>query len=134
MKTKIPIWINILQVVILGILAFQTYACYLNPKLIYPDFVFDANTSKMIYTLAGRNAVMLVISLFALLRQDARFYSFAFLMHGLREVQDMFILPLTMGIAPMSVGIFFVFLIIFVIPEVAAYLKLSRMANLPSAQ
>jgi len=31
MKTKIPLWINILQVVILAILSFQTYACYFNP-------------------------------------------------------------------------------------------------------
>jgi hypothetical protein len=95
------------------ILTFQTYACYLNPKLIYPDFVFDANTSKMIYTLAGRNAVMMVISIIALVRQDARFYSFAFLMHSLRELQDMFIAPLTSGV----LAIFFVFLFVFVIPE-----------------
>jgi len=48
----------------------------------------------MIYVLAGRNAVMMVISIIALVRQDARFYSFAFLMHSLRDFQDMFITPL----------------------------------------
>ncbi|MCX6056877.1 MAG: hypothetical protein NTW69_01835 [Chloroflexi bacterium] len=125
MKIKIPIWINLLQVVILGILTFQTYACYLNPKSIYPDFVFDANTSKMVYTLASRNAVMMVISLIALVRQDARFYSFAFLIHSLRELQDMFIVPLTGG----GLVVFFVFLIVFVIPEITAYFKLNKIAN-----
>ncbi len=55
---------------------------------------------------------MAIISLIALIRQDARFYSFAFVMHSLRELQDMFIIPLT-G-APFVT--FFVFLFVFVIP------------------
>jgi|GEM_PF-4442711 len=49
MKTKIPVWINILQVIILAILSFQTYACYFNPKLIYPEFVMDVSSAKMIW-------------------------------------------------------------------------------------
>ena len=125
MKTKISLWINILQVVILVILSFQTYACYFNPKLIYPTFEYDATTTQMIYTLAGRDAVMMVISIIALVRQNPRFYSFAFLMHSLRELQDMFIAPLTGG----GVAVFFVFLIVFVIPEILAYFKLNKMAN-----
>ena len=125
MKTKIPIWINILQVLILAILTFQTYASYFNPSLLSPGPVVDSTSAKIIYTLAGRNAVMMVISILALVRQDARFYSFAFLMHSLRELQDMFITPLT-G-APFA--IFFVFLIVFVIPEITAYLKLNKLAN-----
>ena len=125
MKTKISLWINILQVVILAILSFQTYACYFNPKLIYPNFVLDKTTTQMIYTLAGRNAVMMVISVIALVRQNPRFYSFAFIMHSLRELQDMFIVPLTGG----GLAVFFVFLIVFVIPEIAAYIKLNKIAN-----
>ncbi len=125
MKTKIPLWINILQVVILAILTFQTYACYFNPRLIYPGFTVDAVTIKMIYVLAGRNAVMMVISILALVRQDPSFYSFAFLMHSLRELQDMFIVPLTGG----GLAVFFVFLIVFFIPEITAYLKLNKLAN-----
>ena len=125
MKTKIPLWINILQVVILAILSFQTYACYFNPSLLYPGFTVDEVTAKMIYVLAGRNAVMMVISIIALVRQNPRFYSFAFLMHSLRELQDMFIAPLTSG----QSFIFFVFLFVFTIPEILAYIKLNKMAN-----
>ena len=125
MKTKIPLWINILQVVILAILSFQTYACYFNPSLLYPGFTVDEVTAKIIYVLAGRNAVMMVISIIALVRQNPRFYSFAFLMHSLRELQDMFITPLTSG----QYFIFFVFLFVFTIPEILAYIKLNKMAN-----
>lgn len=124
MKIKIPVWVNILQVVILAILTFQTYASYFNPDLLSPGLVVDSASAKIIYTLAGRNAVMMVISIIALVRQDARFYSFAFLMHSLRELQDMFIAPLTGG----GLAVFFVFLIVFLIPEIIAYFKLNKIA------
>lgn len=126
----IPRWINIFQIVILAILTFQTFACYFNPDLLYAGFIADDVTSKMVYTLAGRNAVMMVISIIALVRQDARLLSFAFLMHFLREFQDMFIAPLNGG----GVAIFFVFLVVFVIPEFIAFLKLNRIANVTARQ
>jgi len=125
MKTKIPVWVNILQVVILAILTFQTYACYFNPQLLYPGITVDENSAKMIYVLGGRNAMMAIISVIALVRQNPRFYSFAFLMHSLRDFQDMFIAPLTGG----GIVVFFVFLIVFVTPEILSYLKLNKMAN-----
>lgn len=126
-KVKIPIWINILQIVILAILTFQAYSCYFNPQLLYPGITLDSNSAKMIYVLAGRNTVMVVISILALVKQNPRFYSFAFLMHSLRELQDMFIAPLTSG----QFFIFFVFLFVFVIPEILAYIKLNKLANEP---
>ena len=125
MKAKIPLCINILQVVILAILSFQTYACYFNPQAAYPDAATDSATRAVVYILAGRNAVMMVISIIALVRQNPRFYSFAFLIHSLRELQDMFIAPLTGG----GVAVFFVFLFVFTIPEILAYFKLNKMAN-----
>ena len=125
MKTKIPLWINILQVVILAILTFQAYSCYINPELAYPGAVTNAASRQALYILGGRNVVMVAVSLLALLRQEARFYSFAFLMHSLRELQDMFIIPLTGE----PVFVFFVFLFVFTIPEIMAYFKLNKMAN-----
>jgi hypothetical protein len=129
MKTKIPLWINILQGIIFAILAFQTYACYFNPQAFYPDVATDSATRQALYVLGGRNALMAVISLLALVKQNPRFYSFAFIMHSLRELQDMFILPLTGEPGTGAIINFFVFLIVFVIPEVTAYIKLNRMAN-----
>lgn len=125
MKTKIPVWINVLQVVILAILSFQTYSCYINPELAYPGAVTNEASRQVLFVLGGRNAVMVVISLVALIRQNPRFYSFAFLMHSLRELQDMFIVPLTGG----PFFVFFIFLFAFTIPEITAYFKLNKMAN-----
>ena len=52
MKTKIPLWINILQIVVLAILSFQTYVCYFNPSLIYPGITADSAARPIIYVLA----------------------------------------------------------------------------------
>lgn len=125
MKTKIPLWINILQVIILAILAFQTYTSYFNLTLLYPELIVDETTRTIMYTLAGRNAVMVVISLLVLFWQKPHFYSFAFLMHFLRDLQDMFISLLIDA----PIAIFIVFLSMFVIPEFFAYLKLNTMAK-----
>ncbi len=129
MKTKIPLWINILQVIILAILAFQTYACYINPEIFYPGVATNDISHQVLYVLGGRNALMAIISLVALIRQNPRFYSFAFIIHSLRELQDMFIIPLTSEPGAGAIINFFVFLIIFVIPEITAYFKLNKMAN-----
>jgi len=126
MKTKIPLWINILQVILLAILSLQTYACYFNPSLIYPGFTVDSSNAQVIYVLAGRNAVMAVISILALVKQDSRFYSFAFIMHSLREFQDSLIVGPLIGMPITMIAIFFV---IFVIPEVIAYFKLNKIAD-----
>ena len=125
MTTRIPLWINALQLMILAILSLQAYACYFNPGLIYPGVVVDSANAKMIYVLAGRNTVMAVISIIALAMQKPGFYSFAFLMHGLRELQDTFIAPMTGA----PIGVLFIFLFVFVIPEIIAFLKLRKMAN-----
>jgi len=67
--TRIPLWINALQVLILAILSFQAYACYFNPGLIYPGVVVDSANAKMIYVLAGRDTGMAVMSVVALAMQ-----------------------------------------------------------------
>lgn len=133
MKKRIPIWINILQVVILAILSAQAFALFFNPSQLYAGLVVDDATRPMIFVLAGRNVVMALISLLALIRQEPRFYSFAFLMHALREVQDMLFVPLTLSgdASGGAVMIFLVFLIIFVIPEITAFFRLNKLANQP---
>jgi len=130
MTPKIPLWINLLQALILAILLFQTYACYLDPGLIYPGIRIEGlPASKAINVLGGRNAVMALISIIALVWQEPRFYSFAFLMHSAREAQDMFITPLHTPDTTVALILFAVFLFVFVIPEIIATRMLWRFAN-----
>lgn len=132
-RDPIPRWINALQVVIIAILAYQTYAAYLAQSRVYSGAI-DDRLSSVIFTLAGRNAMMLVVSLIALRRQNAAFYAFAFLMHLLRDAQDMFIVPLTDdGSTSSRVIVFVVFTSIFVLPEALALKKLRDLARRPPA-
>lgn len=126
MYTSIPIWIDLLQVVILFILSRQAFNCYFHPEKIYPGLT-GAPARKVLYVLAGRNTVMAVISLAALVLQNPAFLCFAFVMHSLRELQDMFIIPLTNPPGNDRIKVFLIFLIIFVIPEITAVVTLYRM-------
>lgn len=122
MQTDIPLWIDLLQIVILAILSRQAFNCYFHPEKIYPE-ITGAPARKVVYVLAGRNTVMVVISFLALVWQNPAFLCFAFLMHSLRESQDMFIIPLT-NPPGSRVKVFFIFLIVFVIPEILAVVTL----------
>lgn len=78
-RDKIPLWINILSIIVIMILVFQMYACFFNPSLAYGAFEnIDANR-QAILTLAGRNFVMIVVTLLALKSQNAMFLAFTFL-------------------------------------------------------
>lgn len=71
--------------------------------------------------------MMAVISLLALVLQNPAFLCFAFLMHSLRELQDMFIVPMTNPAGNGRIAIFFVFLFVFAIPEIMAVITLYKM-------
>jgi len=95
MKTKIPLWINILHVVLILILSSQAFSFYFKPELVYPGINIDSIVNQLsIYELAGRTATMAIVSIVVLLSQNPRFFVVAFLMHFLRESQEMFIDPL----------------------------------------
>jgi len=71
--------------------------------------------------------MMAVISLLALVLQNPAFLCFAFVMHSLRELQDTFIIPLTNPPGNGRVKVFFVFLFVFVIPEITAAVTLYKL-------
>jgi hypothetical protein len=64
--------------------------------------------------------------------RNAMFLAYSFIMHLGRELQDMLIVPYYAGFTtPKGMGVFAVFLIVFVIPELFALLKLRKLAALP---
>ena len=132
MKSKIPLWINVLQVVIILILSFQTFACYFKPEMLYPGIRLDGIVDQQaMYVLAGRNAMMAIVAIVVLFSQDPKFYIVAFLMNFLRELQDMFIVamnsPADSPIPP--VANFFIFLLVFVVPEFIALQRLRKISK-----
>ena len=132
MKSKIPLWINVLQGVIILILSFQAFACYFKPEMLYSGIKMDGVIDQQaIYVFAGRNTMMALVSIMVLFSQDPKYFVVGFLMNFLRELQDMFIIPLNSPAdSPMPpIANFFVFLLVFVIPEFIALLKLYKMSK-----
>lgn len=132
-KSPIPAWINALTLLIAAILAVQSYSAYLDPGLAFGDYhASDVAQQRLMTTLAGRNAVMLLLTVLALASQDARLLGWSFVMHLARESQDMFIVPYYHGFTtPRGWLTFCVFLFVFVIPEFLAVRTLRRLAVSP---
>jgi uncharacterized membrane protein len=127
-RDKIPMWINILSIIVIAILIFQMYACYFNPSLAYGTFEnIDANR-QAILTLAGRNFVMIVVTLLALKSQNAMFLAFTFLMNFAREFYDMLLVGYLDHFSMKGIGMMATFLV-FLIPYVFALKKLRQLAS-----
>ncbi len=127
-RDKIPVWINILSIIVIMILVFQMYACYFNPSLAYGAFEnIDANR-QAILTLAGRNFVMIVVTLLALKSQNSMFLAFTFLMNFVREFYDMLLVGYLDNFSLKGIGMMATFLV-FLIPYVIALKKLRQLAS-----
>jgi uncharacterized membrane protein len=127
-RDKIPMWINIISIIVIAILVFQMYACFFNPSLAYGAFEnIDANR-QAILTLAGRNFVMIIVTLLALKSQNAMFLAFIFLMNFAREFYDMLLVGYLDHFSLKGIGMMATFLV-FLIPYVFALKKLRQLAS-----
>jgi len=127
-QDKIPMWINILSIIVIAILVFQMYACYFKPSLAYGQFEnIDANR-QAILTLAGRNFVMIIVTLLALKSQNAMFLAFTYLMNFVREFYDMLLVGYLDHFSLKGIGMMATFLV-FLIPYVIALKKLRQIAT-----
>lgn len=97
--TAIPRWMTALNLVVVGILAFKTWACFFNPAAIFgPAGVQEPAHIKALWELGGRNIAMIAVSLYALARPTAASYVAVFLLGLFREGADMvFALALSPG-------------------------------------
>ncbi|TAH19536.1 MAG: hypothetical protein EAZ08_08595 [Cytophagales bacterium] len=121
-------WVNLITIIVIAILAFQMYACYFNPSLAYGTFEnIDANR-QAILTLAGRNFVMIVVTLLALKSQNAMFIAFTFLMNFAREFYDMLLVGYLDHFSLKGIGMMATFLV-FLIPYIFALKKLKQLAS-----
>jgi hypothetical protein len=121
-------WINIITIVVIGILLFQMYACYFNPSLAYGTFENIDTNKQVILTLAGRNFVMIMVTLLALKSQNAMFLAFTFLMNFAREFYDMLLVGYLDHFSLKGLGMMATFLV-FLIPYVIALKKLRQLAS-----
>jgi hypothetical protein len=125
-RYKIPNWINLVSIIVVMILLFQMYACFFNPSLAYGKFENIDSNRQAILTLAGRNFVMIVVTLLALKSQNAGYLRITFWMNFFRELYDMLLVGYLNGFSLKGIELMATFLV-FLIPYVLALKKLRQL-------
>lgn len=127
-RDSIPLWINFITAVVICILLFQMISAFINPSWAYGTFENNDANRQAILTLAGRNFVMIVVTLLALKSQNAMFLAFTFLMGFAREFYDMILVGYLDHLSLKGIGMMATFLV-FLIPYVIALKKLRQLAS-----
>lgn len=79
-----------LNAIIIGILAFKTWACFFDPATIFGAAnSYEPAHTKALLELAGRNIAMIAVGGFVLVRPSVAGYTLVFLMGLFRESADM---------------------------------------------
>lgn len=88
---RLPLWINILNVVLVAILTFKTYAAFMAPALAYGAVdPAQPGVTPVLWELAGRNLAMILLSLVALWGQRPGVMACVFVLGLARESFDAF--------------------------------------------
>ena len=133
MKNKIPLWINILQGVLILIMLTQVFQFLLDHKTVVASGISLQTVSdyNLVYEFGSRTAVMAIISIVILYLQEIKLFLAMFLMNILREGFETIIDPLFPLLnAPVTPTIDFVLHIIIVGVEVLAFMKLFTIYKL----
>ena len=128
--SNIPIWINILQVLLLLILIQQTYQFYFDIDAVLASGIqIEGIPNKnLIYEFAGRTGTMAIVSILILLSQDVKLFIIMFVMNVFREGQETIIDPMYPLVnAPVTPTIDLVMHIIIVAIEIGALVKLIKI-------
>ena len=128
--SNIPIWINILQVLLLLILIQQTYQFYFDIDAVLASGIqIEGIPNKnLIYEFAGRTGTMAIVSILILLSQDVKLFIIMFVMNVFREGQETIIDPMYPLVnSPVTPTIDLVMHIIIVAIEIGALAQLIKI-------
>ncbi len=93
---KIPLWVNIVQAILIAIMLSQVYMFFFNHQALVDSGigVEGVPTLNLIYEMGARTLVMALASIFVMITQNPKQYLVVLLMNVLREGQEMIIDPL----------------------------------------
>ena len=132
MKVKIPLWINIVQGILILIMLSQVYQFLLDHKAVLASGITIETVSdyNLVYEFAARTAVMAIVSIVIMVTQDVKLFLAMFLMNVLREGLETIIDPLFPLLnAPVSPVMDLSIHIVIVGIEVLALIKLYKIIN-----
>ncbi len=130
--SPIPLWINLLLVVLILFMAVQVYWNYFDNQVLLDSGITIQGEpdQNVIYTTAGRLVAMIAASVLVLVTQNPAQYVVVMFMSAIREAQEGFIDPLyPMADAPISPIVDFLVHVLIVAAEVAALVVVYRLAR-----
>jgi len=132
LDNKIPMWINLLQVLLTLIMLQQVYMFYLDHTAVAASgiTVEGVPNLNLLYEFAGRTAVMALVSIIVIVLQNPRYFLVVLLMNLFREGQETIIDPLFPLLnAPMPpIGDFMMHLVILAI-ELWAFITVLKIVR-----
>lgn len=127
-QASIPGWITFINLVVLVILVFQVYAGMVNPSMAYGSFQNIEPNRQAILTLAGRNLVMIIVTIAAMLSKKPQLLQGIFLMNICRELYDMLLVGYLQQFSPQA-WMWMSSFLLFLIPYYLAYRKLAIISK-----
>lgn len=131
-RRRIPIWVIVMQVILILIMLGQAYVCFFNHQVLAETGVsVEGNPSlNVIYETGSRLLVMVIVSIYVIITQDARQWLVVLLMNIVREGQEMIIDPLyPLANAPASPVVDFAIHVVIVAIEIAAFMTVLAIAR-----
>lgn len=131
-NSVIPIWVNLLQIVLTLIMLGQVYMYFFDHQLLAATGVPVEGVPmlNMIYEMGGRTATMAVASIFVLITQDPRQYLIVLVMNIFREGAETVIDPLfPISKAPAGPMMDFGVHVVIVAVEILAFVAVWKIAE-----
>ncbi len=119
-RNGIPVWMIILNLVVLMILLWKSWAVFADPAAIFGQAAqYDSPHRHALWELGGRNLAMIAVSLWSLFRPSKVAYIAVFLMGLVREGADMLfgsgLLPGDGGVFHPAAASFLIFLVAYAV-------------------
>ncbi len=131
-KTKIPLWVNIMQGILILIMLGQVYMYFFNHEMMLDSGIqVEGNPMlNLVYEMGARTLVMAIVSIYVMITQNPKQFLVVLLMNIIREGQEMIIDPLYPVLnAPASPTADFWIHVVIVVIEILAFVAVYKIAK-----
>ena len=129
---KIPIWINIVQGLLILIMLQQTYMFFLDPQTIAASGIMAEGIPNLnlLYKFGARTATMALLSIIVMITQNPRYFLVILLMNLFREGLETIVDALyPLANAPVSPSIDFIMHIVIIAIELWAFITMYKIVR-----
>ena len=131
-SSKIPLWVNIVQGILILIMLGQVYMYFFDHQMMAETGVRVEGTPmlNLVYEMGARTLVMALASIYVMITQDAKQFLVVLFMNIIREGQEMIIDPLFPVLnAPVSPTADFWIHVVIIAIEILAFVTVYKLVK-----